>query len=173
MSNDAKSVSGTYEAGLAGAAETVAEFHEPESPLKKLQHWLHQTPSAVPMIVLMLDGHPIPESYGDGRSAANTDELRRDLLEAQMKELQLSIPVRYQKISPPHDSDELGRHISSAIGADGISAFVFNFVDLLTHGRSESSILFEVAKDVVLLTRVTDLKDAHSTPPRRFVARAV
>jgi hypothetical protein len=37
-----------------GAAETVAEFHEPESPLKKLQHWLHQTPSAVPMIVLLV-----------------------------------------------------------------------------------------------------------------------
>lgn len=54
MSNDAKAVSGTYEAGLAGAAETVAEFHEPESPLKKLQHWLHQTPSAVPMIVLLV-----------------------------------------------------------------------------------------------------------------------
>ena len=54
MSNDAKSVSGTYEAGLAGAAETVAEFHEPESLLKKLQHWLHQTPSAVPMIVLVV-----------------------------------------------------------------------------------------------------------------------
>lgn len=54
MSNDAKSVSGSYEAGLAGAAETVAEFHEPESLLKKLQHWLHQTPSAVPMIVLVV-----------------------------------------------------------------------------------------------------------------------
>ena len=54
MTNDAKSVSGTYEAGLKGAAETVAEFHEPESALKKLQHWLHQTPSAVPMIVLLV-----------------------------------------------------------------------------------------------------------------------
>ena len=54
MSNDAKSVSGTYEAGLQGAAETVAEFHEEQSALKKLQHWLHQTPSAVPMIVLVV-----------------------------------------------------------------------------------------------------------------------
>ena len=36
---------------------------------------------AVPMIVVMLDGHPIPESYGDGRSTNNTDELRRDLVE--------------------------------------------------------------------------------------------
>ncbi|MFC3088425.1 ABC transporter permease [Tabrizicola soli] len=54
MSNDARSVSGSYEAGLKGAAEAVAEFHEPESALKKLQHWLHQTPSAVPMIVLVV-----------------------------------------------------------------------------------------------------------------------
>jgi fructose transport system permease protein len=54
MTNDAKSVSGTYESGLKGAAETVAEFHEPESALKKLQHWLHQTPSAVPLIVLIV-----------------------------------------------------------------------------------------------------------------------
>lgn len=37
---------------------------------------------AKPMIVIMLDGHPIPESYGDGRSEANTEELRKDLMEA-------------------------------------------------------------------------------------------
>jgi fructose transport system permease protein len=54
MTNDAKSISGSYEAGLKGAAETVAEFHEETSALKKLQHWLHQTPSAVPMIVLLV-----------------------------------------------------------------------------------------------------------------------
>lgn len=54
MTSDAKSVSSTYESGLRGAAETAAEFHEPESALKKLQHWLHQTPSAVPLIVLIL-----------------------------------------------------------------------------------------------------------------------
>ena len=50
---EAKSVSGTYEAGLKGATETVAEFHEDTSALKTLQHWLHQTPSAVPLIVLI------------------------------------------------------------------------------------------------------------------------
>jgi len=49
-------------------------------------HWILDNLVAegksVPMIVVMLDGHPIPESYGDGRSSANTEELRRDLLEA-------------------------------------------------------------------------------------------
>lgn len=43
-----------FEEGLSGASETVAEFHEPRSALKSLQHWLHQTPSAVPMIVLVV-----------------------------------------------------------------------------------------------------------------------
>ncbi|MDM7932702.1 ABC transporter permease [Tabrizicola sp.] len=54
MTNDAKSVSSTYEAGLKGATEAVAEFHEDTGALKKLQHWLHQTPSAVPLIVLIV-----------------------------------------------------------------------------------------------------------------------
>ncbi len=35
-----------------------------------------------PMIVVMLDGHPIPESYGNGRSPENSEELRRDLMDA-------------------------------------------------------------------------------------------
>jgi fructose transport system permease protein len=42
-----------FEAGLKGASEKVAEFHEDKSAIKRLQHWLHQTPSAVPMIVLV------------------------------------------------------------------------------------------------------------------------
>ncbi len=49
-------------------------------------HWildnLIASGKAKPMIVVMLDGHPIPESYGNGRSDENTDELRRDLMEA-------------------------------------------------------------------------------------------
>ncbi len=41
-----------FEEGLQGASEKVAEFHDEKSLLKRVQHWLHQTPSAVPMIVL-------------------------------------------------------------------------------------------------------------------------
>ncbi len=52
MADDPKAAA-SFEAGLAGASTKVAEFHEETSLLKKLQHWLHQTPSAVPMIVLV------------------------------------------------------------------------------------------------------------------------
>lgn len=53
MASDIKTGS-NFEDGLKGASEQVAEFHEDKSALKKVQHWLHQTPSAVPMIVLVV-----------------------------------------------------------------------------------------------------------------------
>tara|TARA_R110002096_G_scaffold21440_8_gene69522 strand:+ start:1136 stop:2251 length:1116 start_codon:yes stop_codon:yes gene_type:complete len=49
-------------------------------------HWildnLIASEAATPMIIVMADGHPIPESYGDGRSDKNTEELRADLMDA-------------------------------------------------------------------------------------------
>jgi hypothetical protein len=70
-------------------------------------------------------------------------------------ELRGSTPVRYQKISTSYNSDDLERHLGTAIAPDGVSAFVFNFVDLLTHGRSESQILYEVARDEIALRKLT------------------
>lgn len=52
MSSDAKAAT-SYEDGLKGASESVAEFKERKTALGRLQHWLHMTPSAVPMIVLI------------------------------------------------------------------------------------------------------------------------
>ena len=52
--SDVKTPSG-FEAGLSGASQAVAEFQEPDKgALDKLQDWLHRTPSAVPMMVLVL-----------------------------------------------------------------------------------------------------------------------
>ncbi len=53
MAADPKAAT-AYEEGLKGASEKVAEFQEEHGALKKLQHWLHQTPSAVPLIVLIV-----------------------------------------------------------------------------------------------------------------------
>lgn len=53
MSSDTKAAT-SYEEGLQGASEKVAEFKETKTALKRLQHWLHMTPSAVPMIVLVV-----------------------------------------------------------------------------------------------------------------------
>jgi hypothetical protein len=95
-----------------------------------------------------------PDWWGE-RDDETLNAHERELLEAQLHEMQLTAPVRYQKISTPYDSEELERHLAGAIAPEGISAFVFNFVDLLTHGRSESAILFEVAKDEIALRQLT------------------
>jgi fructose transport system permease protein len=47
--------SDSYEAAAAASPQAVAQFEDVRtSLLHKVQHWLHQTPSAVPMIVLLL-----------------------------------------------------------------------------------------------------------------------
>jgi fructose transport system permease protein len=53
MAADPKAAT-SFEEGLKGASEKVAEFHEERTTLKSIQHWLHQTPSAVPLIVLIV-----------------------------------------------------------------------------------------------------------------------
>ncbi|MFN2397687.1 MAG: response regulator [Gemmatimonadaceae bacterium] len=93
--------------------------------------------------------------WWEDRSEDTLNAHERELLEAHLTELRGHTPVRYEKISSSLDSDELERRVSSAIGADGVSAFVFNFVDLLTHGRSESAILYEVARDEIALRQIT------------------
>ncbi|MBL0937434.1 MAG: response regulator [Gemmatimonadaceae bacterium] len=95
-----------------------------------------------------------PDWWGErDDEALNAHE--RDLLVAQLQALQQPVPVRYQKITTAADSDDLERHLPAAIAGDGVHAFVFNFVDMLTHGRSESMILYEVARDEMALRALT------------------
>lgn len=95
-----------------------------------------------------------PDWWGE-RDDESLNSHEKDLLQAHIKELGFDLPVRYNKITSPADADDLLRHLSSSIAGDGISSFVFNFVDLLTHGRSESMILFEVARDETALRALT------------------
>jgi hypothetical protein len=95
-----------------------------------------------------------PDWWGE-RDDESLNAHERELLEEQLKALRGVTPVHYEKISSSGDSDDLERRIPRAIAAEGVSAFVFNFVDLLTHGRSESTILYEVARDEIALRALT------------------
>jgi hypothetical protein len=95
-----------------------------------------------------------PDWWGE-REDETLNAHERELLDAQLKELKTPVPVRYEKISTPQDSEDLERRVGSAVPNEGIAAFVFNFVDLLTHGRSESAILYEVARDEIALRQLT------------------
>jgi CheY-like chemotaxis protein len=95
-----------------------------------------------------------PEWWGE-RDDESLNAHERELLVAHLADLQVQAPVRYQKITTAADSDDLERHLPAAIAGEGVHAFVFNFVDLLTHGRSESMILYEVARDEVAFRALT------------------
>ena len=96
----------------------------------------------------------LPDLWHD-RDDETLNAHEKELLEAQLTELRGHTPVRYEKISTARDSSDLERRLAGAIATEGVSAFVFNFVDLLTHGRSESAILYEVARDEIALRRLT------------------
>jgi hypothetical protein len=95
-----------------------------------------------------------PDWWGE-REDESLNAHEKQLLEAHLAEHKIEVPVRYDKISSANDTADLERRVSGAIAHEGVSAFVFNFVDLLTHGRSESAILQEVAKDEIALRALT------------------
>jgi DNA-binding response OmpR family regulator len=66
-----------------------------------------------------------------------------------------SITTHYEKIHTGSDGEAMLRRLPSALDEPRAVALVFNFVDLLTHGRGESQIIFEMAKDAEALRRLT------------------
>src|SRR5947207_4824291 len=79
-----------------------------------------------------------------------------ELLTEQLQELVgAPVPVRYEKLFSSVDGGELLRRLPAHLSQDGVTALVFNFIDQLTHGRSESAILYEVARDEAALRSLT------------------
>ena len=79
-----------------------------------------------------------------------------ELLREQLQRLTgRNVPVHYEKVFTDADGDELVARVRNAMRQEQVVATVFNFVDLLTHGRSESAILMEVARDVPALRALT------------------
>lgn len=88
----------------------------------------------------------------EGSLNAFEDELLRD----QLRRLTGGdVPVYYEKVFTDAEGEDLVGRVRGALGGDGVVAIVYNFVDLLTHGRSESAILMEVARDVPGLRALT------------------
>ncbi|MGH7754051.1 MAG: PglZ domain-containing protein, partial [Gemmatimonadales bacterium] len=93
------------------------------------------------------------ENFGE-EEGLNAHEAQ--LLEAQLEELLgKEVPVRYEKLFTTSDSSDLQRRLPAHLSQEGVTALVFNFIDQLTHGRSDNAILFEVARDADALRDLT------------------
>lgn len=90
-----------------------------------------------------------------------TDEGSLNAFEDQLFREQLrrltgkEVPVHYEKVFSDENAEDLIGRVRGALKSNNVVAVVFNFVDLLTHGRSESAILMEVARDVPALRALT------------------
>jgi CheY-like chemotaxis protein len=96
--------------------------------------------------------HPEWWETDEGSLNGFEDELFRDQLERLTGK---NIPIHYEKVFSDENADELIARVSGALKSGDVVAMVFNFIDLLTHGRSESAILMEVARDVPALRALT------------------
>lgn len=65
------------------------------------------------------------------------------------------VPIRYEKIFSASEGELMMRRLPGHLSAPGITALVFNFIDQLTHGRTENEALFEVARDGPALRALT------------------
>jgi len=99
----------------------------------------------------------------------NTDDERtknrfeRQLLDFQLERLKATPqkPVKYIKIYDADEANNTRRQINS-FGGLGLVSMVFNFIDILAHGRSESEILQELAPDEAAFRAVTKAWFVHS-----------
>ncbi len=101
--------------------------------------------------------HDRPGWWNQSDDEGSLNAFEDELLSEQLERLTgRRVPVHYEKVFTDREGDQVRARIRSAIRTrGGVIALVFNFVDLMTHGRSESPILMEVAKDEAALRDIT------------------
>jgi CheY-like chemotaxis protein len=97
----------------------------------------------------------VPGWWGrEGEGSLNLDEAK--LFREQVERIAgTRIPVRYEKVFGAGEAEQVLRRLGGYLSQPGVTALVFGFVDLLTHGRTESAVLLEVARDKEALRALT------------------
>ena len=96
----------------------------------------------------------VPGWWGwEGEGSLNSFE--GELFREQVRNLEGNLPVHYEKVFESGDGESLLKRLPGYLAHPGVTGVVFNFVDQLTHGRSESAVLMEVARDKEALRALT------------------
>ncbi|MEX2526199.1 MAG: bifunctional response regulator/alkaline phosphatase family protein [Gemmatimonadota bacterium] len=94
------------------------------------------------------------DSFSDEGSVNDFED---ELLRTQLRRLTgKAVPVHYEKVFTDRDADAIRARVRSGFKEKGaVVALVSSFVDLMTHGRSESQVLMEMARDDASLRDLT------------------
>ena len=94
----------------------------------------------------------------------STNQYEKQLLEIRLEQMGLNLrpPVRYFKIFDAQGGEEYIRHASST-NTVSLAALVVNFIDILTHKRSQIDILQQISPDESAFRTLTKSWFMHST----------
>jgi DNA-binding response OmpR family regulator len=93
--------------------------------------------------------------WWDWTAEGSLNNFEDALFAEQFERLGIDVPIRYEKIFNAGDGEHVMHRLPGHLSHGGVTALVFNFVDMLTHGRSESAVLREVARDKESLRALT------------------
>ena len=109
-------------------------------------------------------GKKHPDLWGeDTKDDRSKNRFERQFMDLQLERLKATPakPVKYVKIYTLEESQNVRRQVSS-YGSFSLVSLVFNFIDIMAHGRSESDLLQELAPDEVAFRAVLRAWFAHS-----------
>lgn len=100
------------------------------------------------------------EQRRPGWYAAGEDEgyntFEEELLRDHLRKLAgRDVATHYEKVFTNDQGEAMLKRLPGYLSSPSVTALVFGFVDLLTHGRSESRLIWEVARDAGALRSLT------------------
>ena len=92
----------------------------------------------------------------DAGSESGFNTFEDELFAAHISELAgPGVRTHYEKVFSAEQGNSMLQRLSAYLSGPSATALVFGFVDLLTHGRSESRLIWEVARDASALRALT------------------
>ncbi len=136
----------------------VSEFFEIEEQL-----YASILPTATPYARNAIFGGVFPDELAEMRPDwwERGDEIGYNSFEDQLfeqliqKTLGEKLPTHYEKIFSGEQGEKMLGRLSNYLSSPSATALVFGFVDMLTHGRAESRLIWEMARDTSALRSLT------------------
>ncbi len=102
-----------------------------------------------------------PSLWADEEDEGGKNLKESELLEKQMERAGLKLKIRYDKVNNSRGGKKLVENASNIINYD-LSAVIFNFVDILSHARTELDMIRELAYDEPAYRSLTKSWFEHS-----------
>jgi CheY-like chemotaxis protein len=103
-----------------------------------------------------------PDIWLNDDDEGNKNEYEEELLNSQLKRFGLNKKVYYNKIFDNKQGEKIAQNINSILQND-LAVVVFNFIDILSHARTEMKMMRELAQDEAAYRSITKAWFEHSS----------